>query len=152
MFAGRFVIHLGMIVIFLLQYSCFTMILWCWRRVLRVPWTARRANQSIFKKINPEYSWKDNDKAEAAMLNSRLLGKNLDAGRDRGQEKGMTEEEMVGWHHWFTGLGLGQIPGDGEGQKALRATVHGFTKSDTWLCDCTTSRFTRLWYFQWLLS
>ena len=66
---------------------------------MRVPWTARRANQSIFKKINPEYSWKDNDKAEAAMLNSRLLGKNLDAGKDRGQEKGMTEEEMVGWHH-----------------------------------------------------
>ena len=33
--------------------------LWCWRRLLRVPWTARRSNQSILKKINPEYSWKD---------------------------------------------------------------------------------------------
>ena len=69
----------------------------------------------------------------ATEVNSRLLGKNLDAGEDCGQEKGMTEEEMVGWHHRFTGLGLGlgQIPGDGEGQKALRATVHGFTKSET---------------------
>ena len=33
--------------------------LWCWRRLLRVPWTARRSNQSILKEISPEYSWKD---------------------------------------------------------------------------------------------
>ena len=33
--------------------------LWCWRRLLRVPWTARRSNQSILSEINPEYSWKD---------------------------------------------------------------------------------------------
>ena len=83
-----------MIVIFLLlEYSCFTMILWCWRRVLRVPWTARRANQSIFKKINPEYSWKDNDKAEAAILwppkwTADSLGKTLMLGKIVGRRRG----------------------------------------------------------------
>ena len=67
--AGRIVIHLGTIVIFwLLEYSCFTMILWCWRRLLRAPWTARGTKQSIFKEINLKYSWKDNAKAEAAIL------------------------------------------------------------------------------------
>ena len=53
--------------------------LWCWRRLLRVPWTARRSNQSILKEISPGIS---------------------DAGRDWGQvEKGTTEDEMAGWHH-----------------------------------------------------
>ena len=71
---------------------------------MRVPWTARRSNQSILKEINPEYS------LEALMLKlqilwspdvkSRLIGKDPDAGKDRGQEeKGATENEMVGWHH-----------------------------------------------------
>ena len=80
--------------------------LWCWRRLLRVPWTARRSNQSIVKEINLGYSgleglmltegsvlWLPNGK-------SQLIGKDADAGKDLGQkEKGMTEDEMVGWHH-----------------------------------------------------
>ena len=71
---------------------------------MRVPWTARRSNQSILKEINPEYS------LEGLMLNtpilgppdakSKLIGKDPDAGKDRREEdKGMTEDEMVGWHH-----------------------------------------------------
>ena len=57
--------------------------LWCWRRLLRVPWTARRSNQSILKEINPAYSLKD----EAPILwppdaKSRLIGKDPDAGKD----------------------------------------------------------------------
>ena len=77
--------------------------LWCWRRLLRVPWTARRSNQSIIKDICPEYSM------EGLMLKLKvqyfghlmgLIGKYTDAGTDRGQkEKGITEDEMVGWHH-----------------------------------------------------
>ena len=77
----------------------------CWRRLLRVPWTARSYNQSILKEINPGIS------LEGMMLKLKLqyfghlmqrvdsLEKS-DAGRDWGQEeKGMTEDEMAGWHH-----------------------------------------------------
>ena len=80
--------------------------LWCWRRLLRVPWTARRSNQSIPKEISPECS------LEGMMLKLRLqyfghlmrrvdsYGKDSDAGRDWWQEeKGTTEDEMAGWHH-----------------------------------------------------
>ena len=79
--------------------------LWCWRRLLRVPWTARRANQSILKEISPGIS------LEGMMLKLKLqyfghlmrrVGslEDSDAGRDWGQEeKGTTEDEMVGLHH-----------------------------------------------------
>ena len=79
--------------------------LWCWRRLLRVPWTARRSNQSILKEISPEYS------LEGLMLKlkhqyfghlmwSWLIRKDPDAGKNWGQEeKRMTEDEIVGWHH-----------------------------------------------------
>ena len=78
----------------------------CWRRLLRVPWTARRSNQSILKEISPGIS------LEGMMLKLKLqyfghlmqrvdsLEKDSDAGRDWGQEKkGTTEDEMAGWHH-----------------------------------------------------
>ena len=79
--------------------------LWCWRRLLRVLWTARRSIQSILKEISPEYS------LEGLILKltlqyfghtqrTDLIGRNPDAGKDWGQEKkGETEDEMVGWHH-----------------------------------------------------
>ena len=69
--------------------------LWCWR----VPWTARRSNQSILKEISPGCS------LEGLMLKLKLqylahLMRRADAGKDWGQEeKGTTEDEMVGWHH-----------------------------------------------------
>ena len=98
--------------------------LWCWKRLLRAPWTARRSNQSILKEINPEYSM------EGLMLKlkfqswppdakSQLIGKDPDAGKDRGQEKEMTEDEMVGWHHRLNGHGFEQILGDSGGQRSL---------------------------------
>ena len=79
--------------------------LWCWRRLLRVPWKAKRSNQSILKEISPEYS------LEGLMLKLKLqyFGhlmwiKDPDAGKYwRQEEKGMTEDEMVGWHHWLYG-------------------------------------------------
>ena len=81
--------------------------LWCWRRLLRVPWTARRSNQSILKEIGPECS------LEGLMLKLKLqyfghlmrsAEKDPDAGRDWGQEeKGTTEDEMAGWHHQLNG-------------------------------------------------
>ena len=82
--------------------------LWCWGRLLRVPWTARRSNQLILKEINPENSLEGLMlKAEAPVLwppdvKSWLIWKNSDAGKNWGQEeKGTTEDEMVRWHHWF---------------------------------------------------
>ena len=76
--------------------------LWCWRRLLRVPWTARRSNQSILKEVSPEYSLEGlMVEAEAPILwppdvKNWLTGKDPDAGKDWRQEKGMTEDEMDG--------------------------------------------------------
>ena len=80
--------------------------LWGWRRLLRVPWTARRSNQSILKEIIPEYS------LEGLMLKLKLqyfghlmrrtdsLEKTLMLGKiEGGRRTGATEDEMVGWHH-----------------------------------------------------
>ena len=85
--------------------------LWCWRRFLRVPWTARRSNQSILKEISPGCS------LEGLMLKLKLqyfghlmqraYSFDPDAGKDWEQEKGMTEDEMVGRHHRLNGHGLG---------------------------------------------
>ena len=88
--------------------------LWCWRRVLRVPWTAGRSKQSILKEISPGCS------LEGLMLKlkfpilwppdakSWLTWKDPDPGEDwRQEEKGTTEDEMVGWHHRRNGHELG---------------------------------------------
>ena len=83
--------------------------LWCWKTLLRIPWIAR-SNQSILKEISPEYSLEGLMlKLKLQMLwprdaKSWLTGKDPDAGRDWGQEeKGMTEDEMVWWHHQLDG-------------------------------------------------
>ena len=100
--------------------------MWCWRRLLRVPWTARRSNQSILKEISPGCSLEGNDaKAETPILwpphgKSWLIGKDPDAGRDWGQkEKGMTKDEMSGWHHRLDGCEFKWTPGVGDGQGGL---------------------------------
>ena len=83
--------------------------LWCWRRLLRVPWTARGSNQSILKEISSGCSLeglmlKLKPNSLATWCENWLLGKDPDAGRDwRQEEKGMTEDEMPGWHHWLNG-------------------------------------------------
>ena len=97
--------------------------LWCWRRLLRVPWPARTSNQSILKEISPGCS------LEGLILKLKLqyfghlmwrAGKDPDAGKDWGQEeKGTTEDEMVGWHHRLNGHGSGRTPGVGDGQGGL---------------------------------
>ena len=98
---------------------------WCWRRLLRVPSTTRRSNQSILKEISPGCS------LEGMMLKLKLqyFGhlmwrvdslEKTDAGRDWGQEeKGTTEDEMVGWHHRLDGREFEWTPGDGYGQGRL---------------------------------
>ena len=69
---------------------------------------------------------------------SWLIWKDPDAGKDWGQEeKGMTEEEMIGWHHQLNGHGFGWTLGVDDGQEAWHAAVHGVAKSRIWLSDWT---------------
>ena len=112
--------------------------LWSWRRLLRVPWTARRSNQSILKKISPEYA------LEGQMLKlklpilwppdakSWLIGKDSDAGGDWGQEKGTTEDKVAGWHHRLNGHEFEWTLGVGDGQGGLACCDSwGRKESDT---------------------
>ena len=96
--------------------------LWCWRRLLRIPWTERRSNQSILKEISSNIqrkAWCWSSDTFTTDMKSWLIGNDPDAGKDwRQEEKGMTEDEMVGWH-WLHGHEFEQTPGDGEGQGNL---------------------------------
>ena len=112
--------------------------LWCWSRLLRVLWTARRSNQSILKEISPGCSF------EGLMLMLKLQyfdhlmrivdGKDPDAGRDWGhEEKGMTEGEMAGWHHRLDRRKFEKTPQLLMDREAWHAVVHGVTKNQTQL-------------------
>ena len=98
--------------------------LWCGGRLLRVPSTARRSNQSILKEINPEYS------LEGLMLKLKLqyfghlmwrsdsLEKTLILGKTEARRRGW-QDEMAGWHHWHDGHESEQAPGVDDGQGSL---------------------------------
>ena len=111
------------------------------------------------KEIQPVHSEGDqpwvffgrNDaKAETPVLwpldaKSWLIGKDSDAGRDWGQEeKGMTEDEMAGWHHWLDGRESGWTLGLVLDREAWRAAIHGVSKSRTWLSHWTELNWTTL--------
>ena len=97
--------------------------LWCWRRLLRVPWTARRSNQSILQEISPDYS------LERLMLKLQYFGhlmwradsleKTLMLGNIEGRRRRGWQRTMFEWHHQLNGHEFEQALGDGEGQGGL---------------------------------
>ena len=88
--------------------------------LLRIPWTARGSNQSVQRKSILNIHWKDwcwSSNIWPPNTKSWLIREDPDAGKDwRQEEKGMTEDEMVGWHHWLDGHEFEQALGDAEGQ------------------------------------
>ena len=111
----------------------------CWRRLLRVPWTARRSNHSILKEISPEYSLEGlTAEAETPILwppdaKNWFIGKDTDAEKDcRQEEKGTTEDEMVAWHHQLDGHEFEQASQFGDRQGGLAcSSPWGYKESDT---------------------
>ena len=114
--------------------------LWCWRRLLRVPWIARKPNQSNQRKSVWIFIGRNDAEAETPICwpsdaKNWHTGKDPDAGKYWGQEeKGVTEDEMIGWHHWLDGHEFEEAPGVGAGPGSL-AAVHSVSESWTWLID-----------------
>ena len=118
--------------------------LWCWRRLSRVPWTARRSNQSILKEINPEYlleglmlklklQYSGHLRQITDSLEKTLMLRKIEGRRRRGQQN-----EMVGWHHQLNGHEFKQALGVGDGQGSL-------TCCSPWGCSLTQlSKWTEL--------
>ena len=122
--------------------------LWCWRRLLKVPWTARRSNQSIFREVNPEYlleelmlklqyfghrMWTDE-----SLEKSLMLGK-IEVRRRRGCQR-------MSWMDSITNamkMNLGKLQEMVRVREAWCAAVHGVTKSQTWLGNWTTTTSSR---------
>ena len=116
--------------------------LWCWRKLLRIPWTARRSNQSILKEINPEYSLEGlilklkfqyfgHVMQRAGSPEKTLMLAKIEGGRRRGRQR-------MRWLVSITdpmGMNLSKLGEIVEDRRGWHATVHGVAKSRTRLSD-----------------
>ena len=116
--------------------------LWCWRRLLRVPWTARRSNQSILKEISLEYSLEGlmlklklqyfgHPMGKTDSLEKTLMLEKIEGGRRRGKQ-----DEMVGWYHQLNGHEFEQAPGVDDGQGGL-ACYSPWGRKELDMINCT---------------
>ena len=123
--------------------------LWCWRRLLRVPWTARRSNQSVLKEINPEYSleglmlklklkyfghlmWRANS------LKKTLILGHIEGRRRRRQKRMRLLDGIID----SVNMSLSKLREMVKDREAWHAAVHGITKSQTWQSNWTTTTTT----------
>ena len=118
----------------------------CWRRLFRVPWTARRSNQSILKEINPEYSLEglmlklkcqyfDHLMQKANSLEKTMILEKIEGKRGRGQQR-------MRWLDSITDskdINLSKLQETVKHRGAWRAGIHRVTKNQTWLSNWTTS-------------
>ena len=129
--------------------------LWCWRRLLKVPWIARRSNKSTLRDINPEYS------LEGLMLQLKLqyfghlmqtddsLEKSLVLGKIEGRRRGC---QSIRWLNSITdalSMNLGKLQETVRDREAWHAAIHGVTKSWAWLTELNWTEMVWAWLSDW---